>query len=296
MVYRSIGLTLFAWWYIALASASALAQVEPLGEGAFLFRAGEHRSLFLVDDRGVIVTDPINADVAAEYRTAISRITDAPVRYVVYSHYHWDRVSGAQVFSDAGAKVVAQERCALRFRDNPNPAVVEPDITFGERLDLVVGDTTLELHYLGPSHGDCLTVFVAQPAGLLQAVDVVNPPEATFPVDPNVPYIRPHNLRQFFGRLEQLIAAESIEEIVASHARAAAPVRAPASVVGDQARFWDKVYAAVGHAIENDNVGIDSFVRMKTVDQTVFEAYDGYSEADLRFVMRRISGWHDMGR
>jgi len=53
---------------------------------------------------------------------------------------------------------------------------------------------------------------------------------------------------------------------------------------------------AVEQAIAEGNVGIDSFVRMRTVDLTIFEPYAGYSEADLRFIMRRISGWHVMGR
>ncbi len=300
---RTSGLLLFAWWSAVATPAPAFAQVEPLGEGAFLFRAGAHRSLFLVDDEGVIVTDPINAEVASDYRAAIRAITDAPVRYVVYSHYHWDRVAGGEVFAREGAEFVAQQRCAQRFVDNPNPAVVTPDVTFAERLDVTVGDRTLELHYFGPSHGDCLTVFVARPSNLLQAVDLVNPPRASFPADPLGAYIRPHNLRQFFARVQRLIADEGIDAVVASAVLeddpgegGASPPVGPASIVGDQARFWDEVYEATRIAGEQGNVGIDSFVKMETVDQAVFEPYGRYSEARLRLLMRRINGWQDMGR
>lgn len=290
---------------MTILAAPAFAQVEPLGDGAYLYRAGEHRSLFLVDDAGVIVTDPINADVAADYRAAIREITDAPVRYVVYSHYHWDRASGGRIFKDEGARVVAQELCAQRFVDNPNAAVVDPDITFAERHDVTVGGTTLELHYFGPSHGDCLTVFVAQPANVIQIVDLANPPRAAFPADVLAPHIRPHNLRQFFARANRLIADQGIGELAASRAfdieladgeTVLSPPLGPASIVGDQARFWDEVYAAVVAAIEQGNVGIDSFVKMNTVDLAVFEPYGGYSEAKLQMIFRRINGWHDMGR
>jgi glyoxylase-like metal-dependent hydrolase (beta-lactamase superfamily II) len=296
---------LFAWWWLIAAAAPALADVEPLADGAYLYRAGDHRSLFLVDEQGVIVTDPLGADIAPGYRAAIRALTDAPVRYVVYSHYHWDRVAGGRVFKDEGAEFVAHERCAQRFRDNPNPAVVAPDTTFTDRLDVTVGDTTLELHYFGPSHGDCLTAFVARPAKLLQLVDLVNPPRASFPADPNSAYIRPHNLRQYFARVLELVEAAGIEEVVASAAFAikrdgaeplTSPTLGPASIVRDQARFWDDVYDAVQTAIEQDNVGIDSFVRMNTVDQSVFERYAGYSEDRLRMLMRRVKGWYDMGR
>lgn len=305
MQRRSIGVFQTIVTIAILTAGTAMAQVEPLGDGAYLYRAGAHRSLFLVDDDGVIVTDPISADVAAEYRSAIREITEAPVRFVVYSHYHWDRVSGARLFKDEGATIVAQELCARRFRDNPNPAVVDPDVTFDERHDVTVGNATLELYYLGPSHGDCLTVFVAQPANVIQVVDLVNPPRAAFPSDPLAPHIRPHNLRQFFAAVEKLIAERGIDQLAASRAfeveladadPVTSPPLGPASIVGDQARFWDEVYQAVDTAIAQGNVGIDSFVKMNTVDLAVFEPYTGYSEAKLQMIMRRINGWHDMGR
>ena len=60
--------------------------VEQIGEGAFLFTHDNERSLFLVDTEGVIVTDPLGIDAAPSYKRAIAAITDAPVKYVVYSH------------------------------------------------------------------------------------------------------------------------------------------------------------------------------------------------------------------
>ena len=96
---------------LSMTLQAALAQssgsVELLAEGVAVFRHGAHRSLFLYSDEGVIVAGPINAEVARSYRQAIATVTDQPVRFVVYSHYHWDRVSGAEVFTREGAKVVA---------------------------------------------------------------------------------------------------------------------------------------------------------------------------------------------
>src|SRR5262245_10925406 len=99
----------------ALAALSGCAQapeplpanVEALGNDAYLFRSGDQRSLFVVTDDGVVVTDPLNADAASAYSAAVARVTRKPVRWVVYSHYHWDRVSGAQVFKEQGAQIVA---------------------------------------------------------------------------------------------------------------------------------------------------------------------------------------------
>ena len=278
---------------------------ERVADGVYLFQHGGNRSLFLVSDDGVIVTDPLNAAAAGEYRQAIAALTDQPVKFVVYSHYHWDRVAGAGVFAAEGAQVIAQARCAERFRVNPNPAVVTPDIVFDDRYDVTVGRQTLELHYFGPAHGDCLTVFLVQPAGLMQIVDLVEPPRAAFPSNPNVPYVKPHNLRQFFAAVETLATDRDVSQVLASHARLVddgsggrqlSPPTASAAIIADQARFWQAVYATVETARRAGNVGIDSFVRMRKVDLTPFESFDGYSKDDLRIIMRRFVGFYDMGR
>jgi hypothetical protein len=279
--------------------------VEQVADGTFMYRSGDQRSLFLVTDEGVIVTDPINATVAKAYRKAIAAITDQPVKFVVYSHYHWDRVSGAGIFKDEGAKVIAQEKCAQRFIDNPNPEVVDPDITFADFHEVALGGKSLDLYYFGPSHGECLTIFVARPAGLVQIVDLVNPPEAAFPGDPSVPYIKPHNLRRFFASVVAMVAEQGVTQVVASRAfdtldaqgvAGVSPPTGPASVIYDQAIFWSAIYNAVEIAEAEGNVGIDSLVRLKTIDLAAFESYAGYNKEELPTIMRRFVGFYDMGR
>jgi hypothetical protein len=279
--------------------------VERLADGTFLYRSGDQRSLFLVTDDGVIVTDPIDTAVAKSYRAAISAITDQPVKFVVYSHYHWDRVAGAQIFKDEGAQIIAQEKCAQRFLENPNPEVVSPDITFEDIYEVTLGGKSLDLYYFGPSHGECLTVFVARPANLVQIVDLVNPPQAAFPIDPNVPYVKPHNLQQFFSSVMEMVADQGVTEVIASRVTEipdqdgrmeASPTTAPVSIIDDQARFWSAIHSAVEVAEVEGNVGIDSFVRLKTIDLTPFTPYAGYNEQDLPIIMRRFVGFYDMGR
>jgi len=280
-------------------------KTEQVGDGVYLFQSGGHRSLFLVTDEGVIVTDPLNTDAARSYRASIAALTDQPVKFVVYSHYHWDRVSGAEVFTAEGAQVISQARCAERFVDNPNPNVVMPDITFDKEYKVSLGDRSLDLYYFGPSHGDCLTVMVAQPAGLMQIVDLVEPPRAAFPADSAVSYIKPHNLREFFGETRSLVMSTGATEVLASHVRLSddgqggmieSPPTASTLIIADQARFWDEIYAAVETAREQGDIGIDSFVKLKTIDTKPFEGFDGYRKEELPIIMRRVVGFYDMGR
>jgi hypothetical protein len=279
--------------------------VEAIGDGVFLYRSGSQRSLFMVTDEGVIVTDPINAAVAKSYREAIATLTDEPVKYVVYSHYHWDRIAGADIFKKEGAEIIAQEQCAERFKVNPNDAVLMPDIIFSDRYAVSLGGKSLDLYYFGPSHGDCLTVFLARPANVVQIVELVNPPGATFPADRNVPYVKPHNLDKFFAAAEALVAEQGVQQIVASSvttevdeqgAEQISPPVGPASIIHDQAMFWEAIYSEVAKARAEGNVGIDSFVRLKGIDLTRFEPYANYNPEDLPIIMRRFVGYYDMGR
>ena len=108
-------------------------ELEQLADDLYAFRYGPYRSLFMVTSEGVIATDPISPEAAVEYRAAIASVTNLPVKFVVYSHAHWDHARGGQIFKDEGATFVAQERCVQNIAESPNPDIIPPDITFDPR-------------------------------------------------------------------------------------------------------------------------------------------------------------------
>jgi glyoxylase-like metal-dependent hydrolase (beta-lactamase superfamily II) len=76
-----------------------------------IFRAGNGNwwSLFAVTKAGIILVDPISPDFAQWLKDQLAqRYPGVPVRYVIYSHSHWDHVEGAAVFKDT-ALIVAQD-------------------------------------------------------------------------------------------------------------------------------------------------------------------------------------------
>jgi len=111
-------------------SLSAVAQDGPtraiteIADDLYLAQNNNHHSVFLVTDDGVILADPINADFAAWMKTEIADRFGVPVRYVTYSHHHWDHASGGAVFEDT-AKFVAHENTpgnlVLPADDTPLP-------------------------------------------------------------------------------------------------------------------------------------------------------------------------------
>src|SRR5207344_329311 len=105
---------------IALAAVSAAVVVHAQGQqptfattkvtdNVYYFRYQGHQSMFIVTPDGVIATDPIseNRPAAEAYLAEIRKITQAPIRYVVYSHQDPDHIAGGKPFKDAGATFVA---------------------------------------------------------------------------------------------------------------------------------------------------------------------------------------------
>ena len=101
--------------------APALAQPRPgppprqiVKVAGNIYRAGNGNwwSLFVVTSGGIILADPISPDFAAWLKGQLAdRFPGKPVRYVIYSHSHFDHIEGGKVFADT-AKFVAQEGVA----------------------------------------------------------------------------------------------------------------------------------------------------------------------------------------
>lgn len=135
-------------------------EVTEIGPGYYTFRYTGTRNVFLITSAGVIVTDPIEPEAARILREEIRKLTPLPVKYVVYSHQHWDHVRGGKIFAEEGATFISHRNCLAHFDDLPEPDIVRPTQTFvGERFDLTLGERTLQLRWLGINHGDCLIVM-----------------------------------------------------------------------------------------------------------------------------------------
>ena len=71
-------------------------EITKLAEDVYLFRHQAHQSIFVVTPEGVTVTDPISLEAATWLKTEIAKLTEQPVRYVIYSHHHNDHITGGR--------------------------------------------------------------------------------------------------------------------------------------------------------------------------------------------------------
>ncbi len=185
-VRRLAGLALAA---CALAAFPAAAQRPPIQttkvegtEGVYVFRNVGHQAMFVVTKDGVIATDPVaygKPDGGRQYLEEIRKVTDKPVKYVVYSHHHYDHIAGGKAFKDAGAIFVAHENALKRLKPLKDPHTVLPDQTFRKFRTLELGGTKLELSYLGVNHSDSTLVMRLPKEKIIFLVDTI--PVGQFP-------------------------------------------------------------------------------------------------------------------
>lgn len=145
-------------------------------ENVYLFRYGGHQAIFVVTPAGVIATDPIaylRPQAATTYIDEIRKVTPAPIKYVVYSHHHYDHVAGGKPFKDVGAVFIAHRNARMHLEQLKNPDVVMPDeVVDGSRV-LELGGVKVELHYVGRNHSDNSLVMLIPKDKLLFTVDFV---------------------------------------------------------------------------------------------------------------------------
>src|SRR5207253_6783134 len=98
-------------------------------DNVYIFRYGGHQSMFVVTPQGVIATDPIGLrrPAAVAYIEEIRKITKAPIKYVIYSHSHFDHIAGGKPFKDLGAVFVAHKNAKARIETLRPADVVVPD-------------------------------------------------------------------------------------------------------------------------------------------------------------------------
>ena len=163
------------------AAFAAAAQQPPfetrkLTEHAYLFRYGGHQALFVVTPAGVIATDPIaflRPVAASTYIAEIRKITQAPIKYLVYSHHHYDHIAGGRPFKDAGAHVIAHKNAKARLEALRHADTVVPDEGVGDFHAIELGGVRLELHFTGRNHSDNSLVMILPKDKLAFSVDFI---------------------------------------------------------------------------------------------------------------------------
>jgi len=237
---------------VAVAPGAYMVQgVSALGSSAnrnFISNAA-----FVVTPEGVLLVDALGSPALAwELLAQIRRITAAPLRYVVLTHYHADHVYGLQVFKEAGATIIAQrdgaayltsETASLRLeasRKDLAPAVnadthlVAADRWIDAPTTLHMGGLDFVLQPAGPAHtAEDLVVWVPQ-LKLLLAGDLV--------FRGRIPYVGQADSGSWIAALDTLLAFDA-QIIVPGHGPVSHSARADLEMTRDYLVFLRKSMA-----------------------------------------------------
>ncbi len=137
---------------------------------------------FVVTDDGVVVFDALGTPALGRAMIrAIGKVTRAPIRRVVVSHYHADHIYGLQAFREAGAEIWAhrnaqaylasdvsvrrleQRRAELYPWVDENTRLVPPDLLLDGDTDFRLGGVTFRLIHTGGAHSpEDILMFVVE--------------------------------------------------------------------------------------------------------------------------------------
>ncbi len=228
------GLAVLSLVISAFAEQAAAENTTKVAEGVYLYAPGDgYTSMFVVTSDGVVAVEPVNIRHAKGMLKAIGSVTDQPVRYLLHTHNHWDHSRGGQIFRDAGAKILAHKEAYDWMRANPHRDMVLPDEGWdAKRKDITLGDTTIEMHYIGMSHGLGMTVFRVAQQKVAYIADVVTPNRVLFTIVPDF------NIKEWVRALSEIEKLD-FDKAIFSHTEADTPFGSKADVVANREFIQD---------------------------------------------------------
>ena len=180
---RVLGVAFWACLACILAPAArATPTVKKIGPHLYAYISdydGSSNSTFLVRKDGILVVDTgLDVHEAKKILASIRRVSPAPIRYIVNTHYHPDHQGGngvigphaaiiSTVFTrEATLPLMARMAQRKAKAGEPQFAFRPATITFRKRLTVYLDDEPVKIYGTGPGHtmGDAVVYFPEEKA------------------------------------------------------------------------------------------------------------------------------------
>jgi len=178
-------------WILTGAAASARGQdmeqarvaTESLGENVFVLSGAGGNLLAYTGGGGILLIDSGYAELYEKVRSALADLSEAPVRYVVNTHWHFDHVGGNEAFARHGAVVVAHENTRRRMAAGqlismidrqvpPSPQAALPEVCLSDSLMIHFQGEDVTLLHPRNAHSDGDVVVCLAGANVVHTGDV----------------------------------------------------------------------------------------------------------------------------
>jgi len=171
-------LLILAFGFLFLSASSQNREVQPVSLEKIsdnLYQviggSGANGGMYIGDKEVMIIDSKMDKGSVDGIYKAVKAITDKPITFLVNTHSDGDHVNGNRYFPES-VTIIAHENCRKEFllsqRDgSPSPWMGKenqafiPEITFNDRMQIDMGNQTVELYYFGVGHttGDAVVYF-----------------------------------------------------------------------------------------------------------------------------------------
>jgi alkyl sulfatase BDS1-like metallo-beta-lactamase superfamily hydrolase len=305
---------------IAGANAPAAQEVSP---GVWMSPGLSHSYLLTTTDGRIVVNTGMGFE-GPVHRANYDAVDNAPIRYVILTQGHYDHVGGTDVFTDAGADIVAQANWETWRRDNellapfrvansafafadtvasaianatartgaaPGPqSVPTPTIVVDDELQLTLGGRHLELYATpGGETTDSLVIWLPEERVCLCG----NVFGALFGHIPNLVTMRGDRYRDALTVIESIEKVRNLdaEVLLTGHF---GPINGQERIRAELTRLRDAVAYIHDKTVAGMNAGKDVHTLMREIalppELEVGEGY-GMVRWNVRAVWESYAGW-----
>ena len=142
-------------------------QIETVrvGDNIYMLSGGGGNIGVSVGENGILLIDSQFSQLSEKIKAAITKISEAPVRFLINTNWHYDHVSGNEPLGKSGAVIIAHENTWKRMtaeqtfpefdsKQPPYPAAALPVVTFTDSLTLHFNGEAIQLLHVEKAHSD----------------------------------------------------------------------------------------------------------------------------------------------
>ncbi len=133
--------------------------------------SGANGGMYMGETEVLIIDSKMDKPSVDGIYKAVKEVTDKPITFLINTHSDGDHVNGNRFFPES-VTIIAHENCRKEFllpQRNGSPSSWQgkdnqpfiPQITFNDRMQIDMGNQTVEIYYFGVGHttGDAVVYF-----------------------------------------------------------------------------------------------------------------------------------------
>ena len=146
-------------------------EIGKLTGDVYYARMDDYVSAFMVTPDGIILVEPIGVEMATWLKAELDKRFHVPVKYIIYSHSHWDHASGGSVYADT-ARFIGHENMLKNIAMPGAATPLPPNI----RAQDTNGNGTIEPSEAQGNLKTMFSMYDANKDGVLSGAEIVRGP------------------------------------------------------------------------------------------------------------------------